>query len=129
MHQQYHCRQVSIMTEYPFVYVCTRIDFGYPMAMLIEQVARDRAAGLDPKDAVSLPELYQELNAAQAVAHETGWMDEADQGREARVLRLPAPDGSVLRWAFAWQRAADGITIVVSPFPLPWLDAFTVTVR
>jgi hypothetical protein len=57
---------------------------------------------------------------AKSAACEQGWEGEV-QG-EAYVFWLPVPGSGAFKYGFAWKQNTNGVTFIVSPVRLPWLE-------
>jgi hypothetical protein len=63
------------------------------------------------------------LKSALEAARKVGWEGDFREGPFVSVL--PDPDNMGTTVYVGWKQDNNGTTFIVSPFPLPYLDAFT----
>ncbi len=107
------------------VYSIIPIDFGWERLQTVEEVAanmaEEKAAGIvhaQPSYS-DLEKFFSDIQRARSLAEEAGW--EGDYRDRPRVFWLP--DENDFSCGFVWKQDNNGTTYVVSPHPLPWLDA------
>ena len=107
------------------VYGIMPIDFGWEMLSSVEQaaaqIARTAAAEMvsgygEPGAVERFLKSFQE---ARKLAVQVGW--EGDFRQEPKVFWIP--DENAFAYGFVWKQDNNGETFVVSPQPMPWLDA------
>lgn len=104
------------------------IDFFWERLPTVEEVAagmaEEKAAELIHGLGIHQDQLDQFLSDfqhARVLAQKEGW--EGDYRDRPRVLWLP--DEGSFSYGFVWKQDNNGATFVISPHPLPWLDALS----
>lgn len=72
---------------------------------------------------LSLEKFLQDVQQAMELARKHYWEGDFKPGYTPRVFWLP--NEVEFAYAFVWKQENNGTTYVVSPFELPWLDAYT----
>lgn len=104
------------------------IDFGWERLQTVEEVAasmaEEKAAEIvhgQPSYSEPLEKFFSDIKQARELAKKAGW--EGDYRDRPRVFWLP--DEGSFSYGFAWKQDNNGTTYVISPHPLPWLDALS----
>ena len=103
------------------VYGISPIDFGWEMLPSIEDTAAQiaRAAAGEYGEINAVEQFLQDFKVAKGMATRAGW--EGDFRHEPKVFWIP--DENAFAYGFVWKQDNNGETYVVSPQPLPWLNA------
>lgn len=118
------------------VYAVSPIDHDWELLPLAESVAADIAREQAVEVVHRRPgaegaayhhdvaEFLAALQEAKTAARNAKWQWEGDYrpDKSPRVFWLPDPGWSCFRYGFVWKQDNNGMTFVVSPFPLPWLE-------
>lgn len=110
-------------------YYILPIDFGWEYLPTVREFA-DRLSGFDldlklgklPYGDLRLDKFVADFKEAQELAAQAGW--EGDFRGDACVFSIPIENEIV--YGFVWKQDNNGDTLVVSPQPLPWLDALVI---
>jgi hypothetical protein len=109
------------------VYEIGPIDFGWSRLSTVAETAaalgadeaRARAEGGELHDTPSLEEFLSGWGSAKDAASKRGW--EGDFRDQPVVMWLP--DDTEFSFGFVIKQDNNGTTYVVSPHPLPWVEA------
>lgn len=103
------------------------IDHGWEglstVEAFLETLAIDEAHAklqgyISEKDSVDY--FLSAYNEAKSAACDHGWEGEV-QGK-SYVFWLPFPGSGSFKYGFAWKQNTNGVTFIVSPVRLPWLE-------
>lgn len=110
-----------------YVYSMEPIDFGWGqlqpvskhLVYLATQESLAKLEGMQNEED-SVDSFLAAFNEAKSLAFQAGW--EGDFRGQACVFFLPQPGSGKFEYGFTWKQDNNGVTFVVSPFPLPWLE-------
>ena len=106
----------------PRVWTCynlSPIDHAWNMLPTVEETAQKLA--LNKVECFSANTFLSNFEMAKDLARPRFW--EGDFVGEPRVFFLPCEEERSFLYAFAWAQRNNGTAFIVSPIPLPWLDA------
>jgi hypothetical protein len=106
-------------------YALYPIDYGWPFLHTVTEAMNKVGQGEDFEegtDYVAIMAFVRRFDSAQEAAVGIGW--HGDFREEARVFWLPSGYGTMFTSAFVWKQDDHGISFVISPHPLPFLQAF-----
>ena len=101
------------------------IDLGWERLQTVEEVAanmaEEKASGIvyDQPSFFDLEKFFADVEQARVLARRVGW--DGDYRDRPRVFWLPDEDD--FSYGFVWKQDNNGTTYVITPHPLPWLDA------
>jgi hypothetical protein len=117
------------MTVVHKAYYITPIDFGWEYLPSVHEFA-ERVAKVDleiklgkqPYGEPRLDQFLADFKNAQDLATQEGW--EGDFRGDPCVFCIPIENEIV--YGFVWKQENNGDTLVVTPEPIPWLDAHVI---
>lgn len=111
-----------------YVYDLSPVDFGWEKLKTVEETAKElgaaeammRARGENPAmlDDPLLDDFLNNWDSAQGAAQEKGW--EGDFRHAPVVFWIPF--GGAFQYGFAFKQDNNGVTFIVSPKPMHWLE-------
>lgn len=106
-----------------FAYAAAPVDFRWQHLHTMNQVLSSMAAGdiepaVDDYDSAAVMTFHRSWESARLAAMAAGWNGELRL--KPRVFWVPV--GSTFEMGFAIKQDHCGVTYVVSPVPMPWLE-------
>lgn len=111
-----------------FAYAFSPIDFGWERLDSVADTARAiggdeafaKAKGGDMlmEEGPTIDEFLRNWESAKQAAYDEGWEGDCRQG----PVVFWVPMSTTFEYGFAFKQDNNGVTFVISPVPMPWLD-------